>query len=504
VALFGKKKDQPELEAEQASEVEVHSADKDRMIFTPQPDKARRWFEHGRAAADSGNHEYALHCFAIGIRFDPEDMSVHRDMYDSAVRFLSKGGKAAKSSEIKKIEGPHAVDKFAAAEFAWMHNLTSASLALRLIQATVKAEQNEFGRWFAPKLLNVLAKQKKPSKSEFLTAMEQLREVGAWDEALKAGAKAFELDPSDVGLSAELKNITAQRAMDQGGYEETAGQEGGFRKFVRDEEKQRQLEEEESLSGAGSSDERVLARAKQAYDENPATPDAIQKYAQLLRKSGRPEDEELAKKVYLKGFAETKEYRFRMAASDLTIRQGERRVAQLTDRVEQSPDDDDLRRQLDDAERELRMYKASEYAERVERYPSDRMLKYQLGMVEFELGNFEAAMGAFQQSKDEPRLRVLSGHRLGLCFAQEGWQQEAIGEFKEALDAIDATTRDYELPIRYDLMVSLIQYARDEQSIDLAKEALDICSSIARKDITYRDIRVRRKEIDELMREISG
>ena len=53
-------------------------------------------------------------------------------------------------------------------------------------------------------------------------------------------------------------------------------------------------------------------------------------------------------------------------------------------------------------------------------------------------------------------------------------------------------------------MVSLIAHARDEQSVELAKRALDICSSIARKNITYRDIRVRRKEIDNLIKELSG
>ena len=57
--------------------------------------------------------------------------------------------------------------------------------------------------------------------------------------------------------------------------------------------------------------------------------------------------------------------------------------------------------------------------------------------------------------------------------------------------------------MRYDLMVSLIAKAHDERSVDEAKDALEICSSIARKDITYRDIRARRKEVDALIKERS-
>ena len=37
-----------------------------------------------------------------------------------------------------------------------------------------------------------------------------------------------------------------------------------------------------------------------------------------------------------------------------------------------------------------------------------------------------------------------------------------------------------------------------------AREALEICSSIARKDITYRDIRARRKHADELIKELGS
>jgi len=50
-----------------------------------------------------------------------------------------------------------------------------------------------------------------------------------------AGQLAVRLDPSDNALDHELKDISAQRAMDAGGYEKAAGKEGGFRTFVKDE-----------------------------------------------------------------------------------------------------------------------------------------------------------------------------------------------------------------------------------------------------------------------------
>ena len=478
--------------------------DSNPSAFVPQPEKARAWFQHGRTALDTYNYEYALWCYANGTKFDPEEMSAHEAMYEAAIKLHGKGAKAAPGKELRKLDGPNPVDKFVAAEYAWMRSLTNSSLALRLLDAAAKAEQFEFGRWLAPKLLGMLRQQKKPSKSDFVKAMTLLGQVNAWEQAISAGEIAVQIDPTDAELQQQLKNLAAQRAMDQGGYEKAAGQEGGFRSFVKNMDKQRELEEAESIAGGSSIDERNLQRAKAAYEENPEIPDNIHKYGQLVKKQGTPEAEELAHTIYIKGYESTKEYRFRMAAGDIRISQLERSVKELQSKADAAPEDESLREELASALEALLTLQASEYAERESKYPTDRRMKYLRGEVEYRRGNVDDAMPCFQNAKDDPKLRVNAGYYLGLCFAKEGWHNEAISEFKEALDRIDPTEKEKELSIRYDLMVSLLEHAKLEKSIDHAKEALDICSGIARKDITYRDIRVRRKELDSLIRELSG
>jgi tetratricopeptide (TPR) repeat protein len=140
------------------------------------------------------------------------------------------------------------------------------------------------------------------------------------------------------------------------------------------------------------------------------------------------------------------------------------------------------------------------FRERVVKYPTNREFKADLGRIEYELGRYEDAMAAFQSSKDDPKLRVNSAWMLGRCFAKEGWHSEATGEYKEALAAIDSTQADKELEIRYDLMLSLMELARAEKSSAHAKEAAEICSAIIRKNIGFKDVRARRKEVDELVR----
>ena len=479
-------------------------APKDALAFEPQPEKARRWFEHARVMSDSSNFDSALVYYAHGIGLDPSMMSAHEAMYEAAVQYFNKGSRPASGKEIRKLEGPHPVEKFAVAEFAWMKDINNASLALKLLEAIVKAEQFEFGHWFAPKALNVLLKQKKPSKSAFLQAKTCLAEIGAWNEALRAGEAALIIDPLDTELESDLKDLSAQRAMDEGRYEEAGGEEGGFRKFVLDADKQRELEEAGSIAAGQSMEQRNLQRALKEYEKSPATPDVLNRYAQLLKVLGTPEAEQQSYDVYMKGFQDTNEYRFRALAGDIKIEQAQRRVDELQEKLDGHANDGKLIAAFEQARKTALDLRYGEYNERTAKYPTDRRIKYQLGEVEFEMGRYMDAMKRFQDAKDEPRLRVQAGHMLGRCFAEEAWHIEAIQAYKQVLEHVEATEKEMELAIRYDLMVSLMANAREERSLDLSKEARAICTSILQQDVTYRDIRSARKEVDQLIKELSG
>ena len=472
--------------------------------FEPQPEKARQWFDHARTAADSYQYDYALNCYAHGIRLDPATMSAHESMYEAAVHYINGGGKPAGGRELRKIEGSHPVEKFAAAEFAWMKDLNSASLALKFLEAAVKCEEwaGEVSRWHAPRVVNVIRRQKKPSKASFLQAKNVLAELGAWDEALVSGEEALRLDPDDSVLETELKDLSAQRAMEQAGYAETVGEEGGFRRFVRDPDKQRELEDAESIAGGLSIDQRNLERARREYEQSPEVPDVINSYAQLLKAQGTEEGEQQAFDTCMKGYDDTGQYRFRALAGDIQIERAQRKAEGLRERLESDGGNAELKAQWENARHELLGLRHSEYGERAREYPTDRRIKYRLGEVLFELEQYDDAMKCFQGAKDDPKLRVRATYMLGRCFAAEGWHDVAIAEYREALERVEPGDKVTELAVRYDLMVSLMEHARGEKSLDLAREALGICSSIARIDIGYRDIRACRRAVDELIKEM--
>ena len=470
--------------------------------FVAQPDKAAKFFDHARTTAQTGNHEYSMMLYAKGLRLDPSGLTRHEELFKIAITFHQSGGKSAGKEQVRELDGPGPIDKFVQAEYVWMRDLLNMDVAFRMMEAAAKAGQVEFGAWLAPRLLDLLRKQKKQSKSMWLKAKVIFSGVEAWAEAHACVEEAVRVDPSDTQLASDLKELTARHALKQGGYENAKSGEGGFRGMVKDSAKQQALQDSNSIAANEETEARNLERARTDYAENPMSSDAVQKLGTLLRRRATEVSEEEAHGVFMAGFERLNEYRFRMLAGEIRVMQMRRTVVAAQKKSEAAPDNAALKTEYETLRREFLTLEGKELREKQRNYPTDRSIKAELGRIEFELGNYEDAMAAFQSCKDEAKLRISATHMLGRCFAASGWHGEATGEYRDALQSLGAGESDRELPIRYDLMVSLMELARSEKNGSFAREAGEICSAIVRRDISYRDIRVKRKDIDVLVKEL--
>ena len=190
-----------------------------------------------------------------------------------------------------------------------------------------------------------------------------------------------------------------------------------------------------------------------------------------------------------------------MEAADIKISMASLQITKMAEQLATNPSNE-LQEKYDEAVAEFHTFRKTEYQERAAKYPTDRKIRFQLGELAIEDKDINLAMECFQKAKDEPRLRVRAGQELGRCFASEGWYSEAAGEFKESIKALAGSDNETELSLRYDLMQSLAKKAKKDENIDLAREAMEICSGIARKDISYRDIRECRRNLEDLVKEL--
>lgn len=501
MAIFGKK--QSDAEA-----TERGSTSKSAKTIEADPDKAEPFFRHARTNHETSNYEYAMTLWLQGLGKDPTSMTGYEAFYESCQAFIAKRQKfGCTKDQEKSLGGKSAnpqIERMQVSLLHWGAKPLDVALGAKAIEAMLKISGLDLGEpvyWLGAKVLDAARANRKTKKDLLIKLKDFFVQGGIYTLAVKAGERAIELDPTDSPLQAEVRNLSAQATMTSGGYEQT-GQEGGFRANIRDNTKQRQLEEEERIVKTEDVVERALANAKADYESRPSDTAAIQKYARVLLDRGTPADEKVAFDLLSKAFELTHEFRFRQQAGEIRIRQGRRKISQLRRQAEANPDDAAAQELHSKGLRAILKLEAEEYEARVRAYPTELGLKFELGKRLFELGKLQESIELFQIARDDPKRRAECLSYLGRAFLQLGWENEAIEMLRAAIEAHPLPGDETGRELRYRLMVALEAKARSERDVLAADEASRIASSIAVEQINFRDIRERRTVLQELVREL--
>lgn len=493
MALFGKKQsDEPE---EGGSVVEAKTQG--------DPAKAARFFDHARSMHEASNFEYATTLWLQGLRQDPTSIRGLESFYESAQAFASEAKKPGPSKDqVKAFKGKGELEHFLLALLNWGTKKVDTAAGLRALEHGAKLGLDEPVYWVGERVIRGSQNDEKARKEHFVKMKNIFKKLHAFDLAVRAGNMALRLDPQDGDLDAELRNLSAQAAMSKGGYETVEA--GSFRANIRDVERQRQLEAEESISGGADAKARIVEAAKEDFESRPDDPAAIMKYAKALQSRGEPEDEKLAIRILLDGYEKTKEFRFREQAGLLQLRRGRRQLRKMKDTVEANPDNEEYRAKFQEAKKKLLDAEMKELALQVEAYPTDLSRRYELGKRYFEAEKYEEAIACFQESQNDAKTRVYSLSYLGRCFLALGWPTEAIETLKTAMEAHSQSKDELGMELRYRLMIALFKRAEETREIEPAEEATRIASGIAMQQIGYREIREYREKIQNLMQELKA
>lgn len=498
MALFGKKKDGSEN-----GEATTATADSSGG-FQPDAAKAAKFFQHAKAVHDSTNYEYAVTLWLQGLRWDPSDINGLESFFDSAQNFMASGkAKGPTKDQLKNFGGKSAVDRYLVSLLQWGTRPADWQAGLKAMEAAnrIDMDMGEQIHWIGEKVLAIAANdQKKAKKDHFVTLMRLFRDAGSYNKAVQAGEIGIRMDPTDSKLIAEVKNMSAEATMSAGGYD--SRDEGGFRKNIRDDQKQRELSEDDAVVKTEETLARVIEREKQRLQDNPNDQNVIGKLARLLRERGTPEDEKLAYRVLMGGYERTSNYKFKMEAGEINMRVARRKVRKITDAAAENPDDQELQAKAKAAMRKLIELEIEEYTERVKNYPTDLNLKYELGKRQFQIGNYEEAVRHFQLAKDASGISGQARYYLAQCFLKLDFISEAENTFRDAIASRADDGGELTLQLRYGLMEVLEQKARNEEDLDAAKEAMALAGQIAMQQFGYKDITERRRALQDLVNEL--
>ncbi|HBS29317.1 MAG TPA: hypothetical protein DEB06_07665 [Phycisphaerales bacterium] len=495
--IFGKKKD----EAGAGAEAPAGSASGGG--FETNPDAARRFFDRAQTVHDSTNFEYAMVLWLQGLSQDPTGVEGLEKFMRSGSKFAETNKKPSKD-QLGQVKARHAgVQKYLAALLQWGVRQLEWPLALDAFEAAAKLELAEPAYWIGARALGLAGQDSKAKKAHFVKMMELFSAISAFDKAVVAGELAYRLDPTDAKLQNTVRNMSAQSAMNRGGYEES-GKQGGFRSNIRDLSAQRAKEAEERLVKTEDDQTVAINNAKADYESRPTDSGAIEKYARLLRERGTPADEKAAYEVLMKAFESTGVFRFRQQAGELKMRAARRKLRAMVEQGEALGAGTPQREQADQAvakaQRQVVEMEIGEYAEWVENYPTNMELRYELGSRCLQVGQYEKAIGHFQESRAAPKVAEKTLLGLAQAFEKLGWLEESESTYREAIAKHENPSDDLAVELRYGLMSALEARARDEKKLEIAEEALKLASSIAIQRIGFRDIRDRRQALQELVR----
>jgi len=465
------------------------------------PAKAEIFFVQARVKQETGSFAYALHLWLSGLRLDPNNLPALQAYFEC----VRASGLTQTPKDLKGVvDGPGPVLKALSAIMNWSFRQGDGELAVRAAVGVAELSLRDVSVWVAPRALAVVMEHEaKPRKDQFIRLMQVFIANEQYDYANNAGQGALNLDPGDFKLSNDLRDLAAMATMSKGGYEDN-NQQGGFRKNIRDQDRQKQLDENERLTKSVSTLDRNVERTKGEYEASPTDKPTILAYIQALFERKSVEDWNQAIAVAERAYEQTQEYRFKHVAGEVRVKLGQLRLKKLKEKLVAAPDDASVRSAFLDQEAKQLELEIEQLQGAVQAYPTDLAKKFDLGQRYILAGRFEEAIAQLQQSKGDGRYKAQSLASLARCFKQIGWMDEAVGTLRQAVENHADPNDAGGLELRYELCVCLLAKGAQDKDLASAEEADRLASAIAVQNIMFKDVREVRGKIKGVIAGIKG
>ncbi|MBI1337036.1 MAG: tetratricopeptide repeat protein [Phycisphaera sp.] len=467
------------------------------------PAKGRAWFERAATVADTRNYDYAIECYIDGLKFDPDNMKEHEALFEVAKRRRVNKGKPASFAERLKSSGKDPVSKMLDAEKIWAKDPLNRDTMLPFMEKAVAADEaesdlnlGEVAYWVGCKLIEANSTHPKPKAEVFIKTRDLFAQIQAYDKAVEACKYALSLSPSNDQLLFDLRNLEAELTLRKANYG------GEFRDTVKDMDKQREHEQADEIGRSASATEDLLTKMRADYEENPEDLARLDKLVKVLESQSSDAGDEEAMKLLHEAFDRFGQYRYKLRAGDVQMRQYARQLRMLRNAAQEHPNDAALRKQYNDLLDKAKHFELDEFTERVKNYPTDMRMRFELGRRLYAFQRYDEAIGQLQDAQADPKNRPNALNTLGLCYEAKGWHDEAVETYRRGIEAHPLTDDKLGMELRYHLMKALEGAARRDRSLDKAREAREVGSQILQTNINYRDIRQCVERIRALMDEL--
>jgi tetratricopeptide (TPR) repeat protein len=399
------------------------------------PRELRMLFTRGSDALSRENYDYAIDLFNQILTKEPTNYDVRKSLRAAQLRKAGGGGGLlkklwgdAKSSPlVAKAQIPLHAHNFPEAlhiaeqvlnkepQNSAAHRIVvEAATGMEMPKTAVLSLEILLGN--SPKDTDVAIK--------FANALADTGDVVRAENILAALSREFQ---GDTELSQALKNISARKTMEKGGYDALAEGKGSYRDILKDAEEATKLEQENRQVKAEDAAANLIKEYETRLQTEPNNLKVLRNLADLYMQK--------------KEFARALDFYEKIKATDIGAADAslDKAIAETTARKfdhdlsqldQTAPDYAEKAAKL---QAEKQAYQLAECQKRAERYSNDLQIRFELGQLYFQMGKISEAIQEFQKAQANPNRKVKSMGYLGQCYARRNMNDLAVRTFETAL-----------------------------------------------------------------------
>ncbi len=339
-----------------------------------------------------------------------------------------------------------------------------------LVQAALKLELPQT----AVMSLEILARNSPKDKEIAIQFANALAEIGQARRAEELLTGLYEASPTDNDLAQALKDLSARKTLDEGGYESLAEGTGSYRDILKDKEEAVSLEQENRQVKTEDLTEKLIAEYEARLKTEPNNIKLLRFLAEMYTQK---EQFDVALGYYerLKATDIGSDASLDKGIAETTVRKYDCQIARL------DPTGPDYAQQSARLQAERDAYRLAECQKRVERYPTDLQLRFELGQLYFHAGKISEAIKEFQKAQNNPHKRIGALNYLAQCFAKRKMTLDlAVRTYENAIKE-KAVFDDEKKELIYNLGSALEAMGKKEQALEQFKLIYEV-------DIEYKDV----------------
>ena len=447
------------------------------------PRDMRVLFTKGNEALQRDNFDYAIDLFNQILVREPANFDCRKALREAQQGKAGEGkgffkkvlSSASSSPAIAKGElalRRDPVEALQIAEQVLNHDANNSAAHRLIVKAAAALEMPRT----AVMSLEILVRNSPKDVHLVIHLANGLAKAGQVNRAEKILVEFQRLVPGDNDVTQALKDISARKTMEKGGYEALAEGTGSYRDILKDKDEAVMLEQQNRQVHTEDTAARLIAEYEARLKSEPNNLKNLRNLAELHTQK-KQFDSALDYYARIKASDFGADASLDRAIAETRIRKYEHQLSQLDPN---SPEYPEKTAQL---EAEKQAYQLEECQKRAERFPTDLGIRFELGQLYFKLGKIAEAIREFQKAQLNQHKKVAAMNYLAQCYAKRRM--------------FDLSARTFESAVKEKLIFDdekkelVYNYAGVLEQMSKREEAFKQLQEIYAVDSGYKDVEAR-------------